>query len=1360
MSRLLSILASYVPIPVIRHLRQRKAPVEEPFRHTFPASVLFADISGFTKLTESLAKKGSAGEEELTRHLNLYFGQMIDIIDSEGGEVVKFAGDALLALWPVNKTEYGQEDLIEAARRATQCAMRVQDAIRDFRPESGVVLALRISIGIGEMAGIYLGGVFRRWEFLITGQPLSQVGKAGCFTNPGELVVSGETWNFVSKYCAGSEVSEGCVKVREVSGRLPPLPAVPPAIPEELSDSLRGYIPAAIRARLDAGQSAWIGELRRVTVLFANLPDLRHDTPLPLAQKAMEALQTAVYTYEGSINKLSIDDKGITLVAALGLPPLAHEDDPARGVQAACALQKNINSLGWKSAIGVTSGRVFCGSIGNEIRREYTVIGDLVNLSARLMQAAKGGILCDRATWLGARYHVPMIALPPIKVKGKTDLIEVFRPDTEETSPVSQTRIPSEQRRLIGRDRQMNQLREGLQVLDNGKSRTITIEGEAGIGKSRLIKELLGIAKEEGRKFLFGSGDSIHRGTPYFPWRKVLSQVLKETSENVTDETFLPLLNAILPGTFPENEVTESLSRELRVTRIQDQFVQVIKRWAGGPCILVLDDLQSFDSASWQMLRSIWNEIHPALFVLVHRPIADPIPDVLQQISSDSGSIRIRLSELGLPEIQALAASNLGSTLVSEELATFIFQKAQGHPFFSQELTFALRDHDLIEIENGKADFVPTAKDLSVVSFPDTVHGIVASRIDRLTPGQQLALKVGSVIGMVMPWKVINDIYPISDDRKFLQEHFEFLRKAELTMEDAPPPDLQYSFRNNLTQEVAYSLMLFSQRQGLHRAVANWYEKVDGSADSPFCDLLAHHWVQAGEKSKAIPWLARSGEKAVKTGAYREALLCYERLFSFLSETKVTVSAEELSDIYYQRIFAQYCLGQSAEARKTGQLALELLGEKIPCTTSGLVLGLLRETFIQAGHFFRWRKLLEIKRDEKEAKRLVRVGSILDLLSGIAYLNREELLSQFTATRLLNLAERAGVQGTGLAAAGYGIMGWIAGAIGISPLAWRYIERAEYILERSSDPVVIGTTLLLLGMPALERLAFDKAEKWLGECMEISRREGLIRHWQEAAASIVLLHICRGEWAKAKEVQLELERISRRQGDVQSLARSLGYSSWLALHRGEFEAARRLGEESEANHKRTENQNGVLFTLGVLLNANANLGNFDSARVYAEKIEELLGTGRPSSAEPLFSAESLAMWSLENFEKNPTNESASVVWRRIKLLKYYAGFQPVGETWSLICQGWYLFLNSSSGAARNLFCQAIGIAGKRGLRFDEAVAGYHLARLDPGEADVNGISRRKHLTRAIDAFEKLGAVAHLKKATEALKRLDTSPGFK
>src|SRR6266498_4987515 len=450
---LTELLASYVPKLIQNRVAADPSPIESPIAEEMQAAILFADISGFTVLTEHLAERGPTGVETLARILNEYFGQLIDIIHDYGGDVVKFAGDAVIAVWPIvsdlpttgSNASVSRADQWQWTMRAAECAIEVHKRLTNYKVEDAN-LYLKLAISMGKIVTAHVGGVFNRWEFLITGAPLVELGIANNLAKAGDILVTPSAWKLIRNDC-NAEIMEFELKdAIAQGGRLEGLNkpssifSLPKklVIPEGAENSLRPYIPGAIINRLTAGQGSWIAELRRVTVLFISLPDLNQNTELESAQNIARLIQRSVYRYEGSINKINVDDKGITIVAALGLPPFAHEDDPARGVQAALMIRKELTNLKVRSSIGITTGRIFCGSIGNSTRREYTIIGNAVNLSARLMGAAamqltlieKQGIpiLCDRGTYDSAKDVIEFESLPPQPVKGRKEPVEVFHP--------------------------------------------------------------------------------------------------------------------------------------------------------------------------------------------------------------------------------------------------------------------------------------------------------------------------------------------------------------------------------------------------------------------------------------------------------------------------------------------------------------------------------------------------------------------------------------------------------------------------------------------------------------------------------------------------------------------------------------------------------------------------------------------------------------------------------------------------------------------------------------------------------------------------------------------------------------------
>ncbi|MGH9942186.1 MAG: AAA family ATPase, partial [Pyrinomonadaceae bacterium] len=897
MSTLLETLGSYVPSMIVGRANADPARFTEPTVERFSAAVLFADISGFSALTERLAARGPAGIEDLTTLLNSYFGQLIDLVEEHGGDIVKFAGDAVLALWPVAE---GRDDLPEQIERVGRCCLKAQERLHEYPVADDVRLSLKLAVGAGDVSTVTLGGVFERWEFLVAGAPLAQVGVANSLAAPGEIVLAPEAAALTRDRCLGREASDGHLYLAAVRGGMGEETLSPrrrEAPIAEAAQAVRAFIPAAIRARLDAGQTDWLAELRKVTVLFINLPDFGYETPVEQAQAVMRALQASLYRYEGSINKISVDDKGASLVCALGLPPLTHEDDPARGARAALAMQAELRRAGLRSSVGVTTGLAFCGSVGNAVRREYTLMGHVVNRAARLMQAAAGDILCDAPTAQSAAGRLVFESLPPLKLKGMTEPVAVFRPSLKADDVPAQVCWLKPRAEMVGREKERELLATRLRALVDQKQGTrIVIEGEPGIGKSRLAEELRARAQEvSGVRVLSGAGDSIERATPYHAWREVFSQLF-ELSELSGDpalgqtrvanrlppdpEVFrlAPLLNVVLPLQWADNEFTQQLAGKVRADQTHELLLRLLQdAAAASPLALIVEDLHWLDSGSLALLL-VTQRVSPVLVCATTRPLGDPLPADYGALLRAEGTEHIVLDTLTPEETLALACRRLGVASLPEPVAALVRDRAEGNPFFCEEMVLAMRDSGLLSIAGGQCRLKTDVTDTLTWNFPDTIQGVITNRIDRLTPEQQLTMKVASVIGRVFAYPTLHDVHPIDADRRRLPEHFDVLQRLDLTPLEQPMPHLTYIFKHAITHEVAYNLMLFSQRRQLHRAVAEWYEQTHAEDLSPYYPYLAYHWRRAAEDRvpdpsrlwKAIAYLHKSGDQAVRNYVNQE----------------------------------------------------------------------------------------------------------------------------------------------------------------------------------------------------------------------------------------------------------------------------------------------------------------------------------------------------------------------------------------------------------------------------------------------------------------------------------------------------------
>lgn len=893
-------LKSYIPSLLISQIAQADEQVDLTTFEQQRGTVMLADISGFTALTEQLVQQGPTGVEALTERLNAFLGELIALITAHGGDVIKFAGDALLGFW---STTAHQESLQTVTHWAAQCAIAMQAYLEQSLMTGEEALALRIGLGAGDVK-IALVGQPDEWkELVFAGDPLVQMGAAERQAKPNEIVFSPETWSLLQPHGSGTLLETGFVQLEALAdSAIAPRPLPLPAAVETVN--LLPYIPKVLQAQSHGDREQWVSELRRITVLFINLPNFTYESEedFQRLQRIMTEMQQTLKEYEGTFNKFLVDDKGSTLVIGFGIPPETHEDDALRAVQAAMVLRDRLEGLGVSSSIGICTGRVYCGVVGSNIRREYSVLGDTVNLAARLMQAADGTILCDRATY-DAASTLPFLPLPAIRVKGKAQAIAVFRPQAtvahDPQADANTSAVPLPRTALIGRDAQRQSLVRKLEQLQQGRGTVVLIEGEPGIGKSRLLEDVLSQRDRFQLGWLSGAGTAIERSKPYHAWQSVFASVLhldraatpSQQRQWVLDQIptypdeiqqLAPLLNALLPLELPDTDVTRGLSGKEKAQKTRELCVQLLQRLTASlPTVLVLDDAHWLDSASWALAIAVAREVPQLLLIVASRPLVEPLSEATQFMELPAVE-RLKLEPLPPEASLELVRQRLGVFTLPPALAQLIQTKAQGNPFFSEELLCSLQERGLIIVEDGICNLARGVGDFSEIPMPDTIQGVVTSRIDRLTPEQQLTIKVASVIGQVFPYRILREVYPIESDRHYLSKHLQNLEMFDMTFLHSQEPELAHSFKHRIVQEVAYNLMLFSQRRKLHRMVAEWYEQAYQEDLSPFYALLAHHWHLAEDAPRAIAYFEYAGQQAAANDANVEAIGFYSTALRWL----------------------------------------------------------------------------------------------------------------------------------------------------------------------------------------------------------------------------------------------------------------------------------------------------------------------------------------------------------------------------------------------------------------------------------------------------------------------------------------------
>ena len=730
---------SYIP----SYVRRGRLPKAATSSTGFSGAVLFADISGFTPLASSLAERGTAGTEELSRALNAYFDRLLSIIAENGGDPIKFAGDAVLAVWHAESYEGG---LRSATLATARCGLSLQEALSHYQAAPKIFLSLRVCIAAGPMQALQVGGLGERWHVATGGTPFSELALIEKHAQPGEVVASAHAWALVQDRCSGVARTDGCHRI-DAAEFAEDSAATKLALEATSPDDAVAYLPAPVRTQLVQGHADWLSELRRVTAIFINLIEFDH-----VAQEALARLHSITMAalkifdaYEGFLQSIVVDDKGVVLVGVFGLPPKSHEDDPIRALRAARDLIEALNRSGYRAGAGIATGRAFCGVVGNDIRREYSIVGDVVNIAARLMAAASDRIICDAPTSDAASARLSFEALPKLTLKGKSELVAVFCPTFEQPAFLTRQEV------VVGRASEQAAIREGLAAITERDCAPVLIfEGEAGIGKSLLLRETLRRAEERGVACWSGGPDAIASSVPYNGWRSIFLQIfeLQKLSDPAARrdrvEQLLgpelreraPLLNTLLPLNLSENSLTEQMTAEVRAENTRRLLTTLVNQAVNqSPHVILLEDAHWMDSLSWALTLDIVQNVRRIMVVIAARPFTETDSEAFVQLASREDTTRLTLSPLSSDDTLALIRARLGVARLADSLSEFILERGRGHPLFSEELAFGLRDRKAIVIDGNECGLVPGV-DPTSSDFPDTLTGLITSRIEpTILPG-------------------------------------------------------------------------------------------------------------------------------------------------------------------------------------------------------------------------------------------------------------------------------------------------------------------------------------------------------------------------------------------------------------------------------------------------------------------------------------------------------------------------------------------------------------------------------------------------------------------------------------------------
>ena len=992
---------------------------------TIESVVLFCDISGFTTMTNRLVAQGSEGLEALSHTINSTMDAWINAIGDHGGNVAMFIGDALVSVWPVQDPE----SYVQSIVLATAAGDRIK-AARQQDPMTGESVQVKCGVGVGSLD----------IRVVTVNDDLQR------------LLVDGIALTGAVDAC--DEDQSGATPVQDRRSEphwpLPPIEVTDPS-------RLARFVSPVIRRRLAAGQFEWLGELRRLSVVVVGLPEATDATSL---QHAVSHVAADVPNINDNIFQVTVDDKGTTALIAFGAP-VSHDDAAPRAVSTAIRINETLNKLGITHSIGVSSGRAFCGAIGNRRRRTYSAMGDVLNLASRLM-SQRDGLLVDRATAEAAAAQFQMVESRQVTLKGLATQVEVGRPTRRSTDLLS---APS----LVGRTEERALINELLET--SNTTRTVIFEGEAGLGKSALAHHAISVAREAGWRFVAGAADAMGGREPYGAWRDALTSSFSPGAFRAAVDSVavqlpeladrLPLLASLSAEIAPDQELTADLSGNIRASNIRSLFLEVFNvLTAGEPVLIILEDAHWFDSASWALVSSIGG-LDTVRVLMNHRPI-DHEPIELAGLRDRPTSRHFVLQELGADDVETLIKERLGVTHVHHAVTDRITRGGSANPLFAEQLVLGMIEAGHLVIDDsGTLDAAVGFAD--AIAVTNTVESLLTSRIDLAPAAAQLTLKVASVIGRDFAVDMLSEVHPLSTHADVPTETDDLAdrRLIRLTTET---PDRAYEFWHALTRDVAYEMIPTDNRRSLHSVVAAWYER---DSDSVPPGVLAFHHRRAENWTRAAEYLDAAARDAASNHSSSETARYLEHLIEMADDGRLSASDDNIARWRRLRGEALVSLGEYDAARAEFTGALHLLGEPFPRT----ILGLLWGVTLRFPSMFRTAAPDAGYPHDTQAGEMAQA---LQMMTQIAYFNQNLPEMLYSSSKARSVAERSG-HARSLSRA-YGTWSIVSSVSRLSGMARRSNQRSLEEAQRDGSAETIGFANLLQAVANLANGEWELAE--------------------------------------------------------------------------------------------------------------------------------------------------------------------------------------------------------------------------------------------------------------------------------------------
>ena len=1097
--------SQYFPPVLLQWSRAPFADEDVPLTECFEGAVLLVDISGFTDLTERLSNKGRPGAEQINNVLTRFFSDIEKVIDRHGGMIFDYEGDSVIVGWRKTSSQRPDEPVLI-------CCACAEEILREFSPRhvDGHRLDVRISVGTGRMDLIHLGFDDGRRYLLPAGQAIDEAALLSTEARPGEVLISAQVVLRIQGQFTCEPRDERAFRLvvrHDTSTGFSEAPARYPTNDPLDSDAAENYILPLARARLNSALADWMGEVRKLTLVFAEIRLNDGTDDLGAVNETVIEVERLLESLGGAVLSIRLRHRMLLVETAFGLPGEAQQDDDWRSVATMMELQAQAGSSNISVCAGIATGRVFCGPYGAPHFRKYTTIGSAANRAARLRDVAEGRILVDEETQKVCKRSVGFEGPWPVQLSGIRETVQSYVPTEEK--PRQPTQTSSE---IIGRIPERETLREMLAACER-QVQVAVINGEAGIGKSTLVEFLLAeLGKIDGLAAI-GMADALDRQTPYLAWRGILRQflglpsrreeyasvlpdLLSRFEEAIGDTTLAPLINDVIDLNLPESRVTASMASNVRAENLRKMLLKLILHHLKNTTrLLVIEDAHWLDQISRELLLEIIRATPNALVVITSRLDNTLAPELAEFVAQGHNVRHLPLSRLDESNVIEVARRALGNDQLSASLQNFIVQTSDGVPLFVEELCH-------LALTLGQSGIS------ELTELPNLLEATILGRIDTLSPEDQLVLKTASVFGLRFNRPLISKLNQLTERRIDIETALKRIAELRLFRFNPEHPD-DFEFRHQIIRDLVYDGMLSDQRSETHAAVAQEMEAQASAEDVETLPLLLTHWRLADNAAKIVTYLERVAALRLRQFDNAAAISLLEEYFDRIATSDVQNDLMRDARCFMMLGKAHSGLGKMVEAEAAFRSGLGKLGMPLPDNRRTLTLGLGRQMLQQ----IRQRRLeTPVQKADDDARvsfnlrqqQAEMAAEAHEMLMQIFYFNGQKGRLLHSALSAANLSAGLDVATPSLAINTAGL-GAICGVIPLRKQAAHYLQRASEIAEAVDVPSVSSRVRLYSGLYETAVASFERAKRNFLDGMESADAIRDQRLWCEHAVSFELI---------------------------------------------------------------------------------------------------------------------------------------------------------------------------------------------------------------------------------------------------------------